>query len=138
VIFALPLIALALGALLAIALNIGPLPGVGGQYLGVACLAGFDSVFGGIRSGLESKFRTDVFITGFMSNILIASFLAWLGDQIFLNLFLGVALVLGARIFTNLSVIRRFGLTKWQDARERKRLQQVAQSPIPGQPEPNS
>jgi hypothetical protein len=39
---------------------------------------------------------------------------------------LAVALVLGARIFTNLSLIRRYVLTKWQDARERKRLQELA------------
>ncbi|MEA2552274.1 MAG: hypothetical protein QOJ65_450 [Fimbriimonadaceae bacterium] len=93
-------------------------------YLAVACLAGLDTVLGGIRSGMEGKFHTDVFVTGFISNILIAFFLAWLGDKIFINLYLAVALVLGARIFTNLSLIRRFLLTKWQDARERKRLQQ--------------
>jgi len=52
--------------------------------------------------------------------------LAWLGDRIGIDLFLAVALVLGARIFTNLSLIRRYLLTKWQDAKERKRLQQLA------------
>jgi len=133
----LPILALALGAYIATAVAIGSLPGAMGQYLAVACLAGFDTVFGGIRSGLEGKFRTDVFITGFVSNILIAFFLAWLGDQIYINLFLAVALVLGARIFTNLSLIRRFALTKWQDARERKRLQALAQSAL-SQPEPNA
>lgn len=132
-----PLLALIFGAVLALALRIGPLPGVYGQYLAVACLAGFDTVFGGVRSGLEGKFRNEVFVTGFVSNILIAFFLAWLGDQIYINLFLAVALVLGARIFTNLSLIRRFMLTKWQDARERKRLQQLAQTALGGQPEPN-
>lgn len=142
-IYVLPFVALAFGALVAVLAKIGALPGAGGQYLAVACLAGFDTVFGGVRSGLEGKFRTDVFVTGFFSNILIAFFLAWLGDQIYINLFLAVALVLGARIFTNLSLIRRFALTKWQDARERKRLQAMAQSTVnPGvigsQPEPNS
>ncbi len=141
-ILVLPIFALVLGAAFAIATKFGPLPGAAGQYLAVACLAGFDTVFGGVRSGLEGKFRTDVFVTGFVSNILIAFFLAWLGDQIYINLFLAVALVLGARIFTNLSLIRRFALTKWQDARERKRLQQLAQnavnqSALGGQPEPH-
>src|SRR5436305_8262581 len=104
------------------------------QYMAVACLAGLDTVLGGIRSGLEGKFHTDVFTTGFISNILIAFFLAWLGDRMGINLYLAVALVLGARIFTNLSLIRRFLLTKWQDARERKRLQQgVTTSPMQSQ-----
>ncbi|HJP82227.1 MAG TPA: small basic family protein [Fimbriimonadaceae bacterium] len=127
-----PIVALLIGAAMALLLN-RPLTGAVGQYLAVACLAGLDSVCGGIRSGLEGKFRNDVFITGFIFNILIAFFLAWLGDQIYIDLFLAVALVLGARIFNNLSLIRRFLLTKWQDNRERKRMQQMVQTA--GQPE---
>ena len=122
-----PILGLVVGALIALLIRVGPLPGSYGQYLAVACLAGLDTVCGGIRGGLEGKFRSDVFVTGFFSNVLIACFLAWLGDQIYINLFLAVALVLGARIFTNLSLIRRFALTKWEDARERRRLQELAQ-----------
>lgn len=125
-----PVIALLLGVALAILLGATPLGGASGQYIAIACLAGFDTVCGGIRSGMEGKFHTDVFITGFISNVVIAFFLAWLGDKIFIDLFLAVALVLGARIFTNLSLIRRFLLTKWQDNRERKRLQQLAQAAV--------
>jgi small basic protein len=120
-----PFIALVLGAVIG-SLWIRPLDGISGQYLAVACLAGLDTVLGGARSGLEGKFTNQVFITGFISNIAIAFSLAWLGDKIFVDLFLAVALVLGARIFTNLSLIRRIVLTKWQDARERRRLQQRA------------
>jgi hypothetical protein len=49
-----------------------------------------------------------------------------------------VALVLGARIFTNLSLIRRFLLTKWQDASDRRRLQNLAQATVGATPEPNA
>jgi small basic protein len=133
----LPIVGLILGALLALVIKMGPLPGAYGQYLAVACLAGLDTVCGGIRGGLEGKFRTDVFTTGFLSNVMIAFFLAWLGDQIYLNLFLVVALVFGSRIFNNLSLIRRYALTKWQDARERERLQRVAQQNAQPQPELN-
>ncbi|MEZ0325036.1 MAG: small basic family protein [Fimbriimonas sp.] len=134
-----PIIALMIGAAIALVVKLGPFPGATGQYLAVACIAGLDTVCGGIRGGLEGKFRTDVFVTGFFSNVLIAFFLAWLGDQIYINLFLAVALVLGARIFTNLSLIRRYALTKWQDMRERQRLQKAAQQAVPApQPELNS
>jgi small basic protein len=126
----LPLFALILGAALAL-IFVQPIRGVEGQYLAVAVLAGVDSVCGGFRSGLEGKFRNDVFITGFISNTLIAFGLAWFGDKIFLNLFLAVALVLGARIFTNLSLIRRYLLTKWQDSQEKKRLEKLAQQAAP-------
>ena len=122
----LPVLALIVGALIAMGM-VGPVGGESGQYLAVACLAGLDTVCGGIRSGVEGKFHNDVFITGFFSNVLIASFIAWLGREIYLDTYLAVALVLGARIFTNLSLIRRFLLTKWQDARERERLQMQAQ-----------
>lgn len=132
-----PLIGLLVGAALAILLGVPPIMGVEGKYLAVACLAGFDTVCGGIRSGLEGKFHNDVFVTGFFSNVLIAFFLAWLGDKIYIDLYFAVALVLGARIFTNLSLIRRFVLTKWQDARERQRLQALAQSSVSAQAEPN-
>ncbi len=125
---ALPFVALIFGIIVAYLLRLGPIPGANGQYLAVACLAGLDTVFGGIRSGLEGKFRNDVFLTGFGANIVIAFFLAWLGDQIYINLFLAVTLVLGTRIYTNLSLIRRYGLTKWQDNQERKRLQSIMQS----------
>lgn len=129
-----PILAMLVGAMIALIVVL-PIhnPSIA-QYLAVACLAGLDTVLGGIRSGLEGKFHTDVFTTGFISNILIAFFLAWLGDRMGMNLYLAVALVLGARIFTNLSLIRRFLLTKWQDARERKRLQQgVAQASVQSQ-----
>ena len=106
------------------------LAGASGQYLAIACLAGLDTILGGIRSGLEGKFYNDVFITGFISNIIIAFFLAWLGDRIGVNLFLAAALVLGARIFTNLSLIRRFALTKLQDARERRRVQRQSETTV--------
>jgi small basic protein len=132
-----PFIAVLVGAVLAYAFHMPAVPGAYGQYLAVACLAGFDTICGGIRAGLEDKFRQEVFITGFISNVIIASFLAWLGDQIQIDLFLAIAFVLGARLFTNLSLIRRYGLTKWQDARDRRRLQAQAQSVASAQPEPN-
>ena len=132
----LPILALVIGAMIAYFLRLPAIQGVSGQYLAVACLAGLDTVFGGFRSGLEGKFNAFVFFTGFVSNTLIAFFLAWLGDQIYINLFFAVALVLGMRMFTNLSLIRRFLITRWQDSQDRRRLQNLAQA-VSTAPEPN-
>lgn len=122
-----PIIALLIGILLGHQM-LQPVKGPAGSYLAVAVIAGIDTVFGGLRSALEEKFRTDIFVTGFFSNMLIAFFLAWLGDQIGINLFLAAALVLGSRVFTNLSLIRRILITQWQEARQRRRLEGEQQS----------
>jgi small basic protein len=114
-----PLLALIVGVLIGVRTAF-PVSGEVGQYIGVGVIAGIDSVFGGWRSALEGKFQNDVFITGFVSNVLIASFLAYLGDRIGLDLLLAASLVLGWRIFNNLSMIRRHAINSWQDARRRK------------------
>jgi small basic protein len=124
----LPIVCLVIGILIPILLHVDPARGALAVYYAVACIAGLDTVCGGIRSGLEGKFHIDVFLTGFFSNVLIAFFLAWFGDRIGLDLVLVAALVLGSRIFNNLSLIRRFVLTKAQDDREKRRLQRQSAS----------
>lgn len=119
----LPIICLVLGVLIPFLLHVEPAHGNWVTYLAVACIAGFDTVCGGVRAGLEGKFHTDVFLTGFFFNVVIAFFLVWFGDHIGLDFVLVATLVLGSRIFNNLSLIRRFLLTKVQDEREKRRLQ---------------
>lgn len=126
--YLIPVIALAIGVILGVAI-VGPAPGIWGTYLALACLAGIDSLLGGIRTAMEQRFHADVLVTGFVANTLIAFGLGFLGDQIGLDLFLVAALVLGSRIFQNLSLIRRLLLTRYQDAKARKRLQQQQEIP---------
>lgn len=136
-----PILALLIGIALPVLFKIDPVQGQLGQYLAVACLAGIDTVCGGIRTGMEQKFRRDVFITGFVVNVSIAFGLAWLGDRIGQNMFLVAALVFGQRIFNNLSIIRRQVLTKWQSDRERRKLareQAAAQAKAQSQTQTNS
>lgn len=123
--FLLPVVALIVGIALALMLKF-ELGGLGGQYLAVACLAGLDTVLGGIRAGLDGKYNNAVFISGFLGNVLVAFFLAWLGDQIYINLWLAVALALGTRIFNNLSYIRRLLLTRYEDWVARRQREAAA------------
>lgn len=74
-------------------------PGGYASYLSLASLAGLDSIFGGIRAGIEGKFHDDIFASGFVVNTLLAAALAYLGDQIGVNLFLAAVVVLGAGYF---------------------------------------
>lgn len=129
-----PIVALIIGIILGRVITT-PVSGEVAAYLGVIVLAGLDSVCGGSRSGLEGKFHTDVFVTGFFGNIIVAAFLVWLGTRISIPLYLVAALVFGTRIFNNLSLLRRMALTKLQDARQRKQIesevasQQAQQAP---------
>ena len=113
-----PIFCLAVGILLGILIG-RPLTGEIGVYVAVACLAGLDTICGGVRSNLEGKFDGPIMVTGFFSNILIASGLSWLGTKIGAEVFLVCAFIFGQRIFTNLSVIRRILLTKWMDKKAR-------------------
>lgn len=81
-------------------------------YLSLATLAGLDTVFGGIRAGIEGRFQDDIFVSGFVLNTLLATGLAFLGDKIGVDLFLAAVVALGTRVFLNLSLIRRYYLTK--------------------------
>lgn len=82
-------------------------------YLSIAVLAGLDSVFGGIRAGVERRFRSDVFLSGLLVNMVLAVLLVYLGAQIGVrDLYLAAVVTLGGRIFLNLSIIRRHWLER--------------------------
>ena len=80
------------------------------QYLSLAALAGLDALIGGLRAANEGKFRGNVFVSGFVFNTLLAAFLAYLGEHLGQDLALAAVVLLGGRIFVNLSIIRRHWL----------------------------
>ena len=106
-----PLIGAVLGFIIIFASNI-PVPLNLANYVALAALAGLDSIFGGIRAGLEGKFKNDIFLSGFIFNTLLAVAIAYLGDMIGVDLLLAAVVALGGRVFLNLSLIRRYWLTK--------------------------
>ncbi len=107
-----PLIGLLLGLLLGsfIPLNISP---QSSKYVAVAILAALDSVFGGVAAILQGKFDLRVFLTGFFGNALLAGVLAYIGDQLDLQLYLAAIFAFGNRVFLNFGIIRRHILNKY-------------------------
>jgi len=101
-----PLIGLVFGVVIGFLLPI-KIPLVYSKYMSVAVLAALDSVFGGLRAGMEDNFDNAIFLTGFFSNVLLAAFLAYIGDQLGVELYLAAVLVFGVRLFQNLAIIRR-------------------------------
>ena len=55
---------------------------------------------------------SDILVSGFVLNTMMAAGLAFLGDKIGVDLFLAAVVALGTRVFLNLSLIRRYYLTK--------------------------
>lgn len=102
----------AIGLLLGIAVGLlfqVEVPAEVQPYLPIAVVAALDAVFGGIRAVLEGIFEDKVFVVSFVSNVLIAALIVFLGDQLGVGAQLSTAVivVLGIRIFTNVANIRR-------------------------------
>lgn len=76
------------------------------KYMAVAILASFDTVFGGMRAGLDNKFDTMIFISGFFTNTLLAVILVYIGEHLDINIYMVALIVFGLRMFNNLAVIR--------------------------------
>jgi small basic protein len=78
-------------------------------YLPIAVVAALDAVFGGLRAYFDGIFDDRVFVVSFVSNVLIAGLIVYLGDQLGVGgqLSTGVVVVLGIRIFSNVAAIRR-------------------------------
>ncbi len=78
-------------------------------YLPIAVVAALDAVFGGLRAVLDGIFDDRVFTVSFLSNIIVAALIVYLGDQLGVGsqLSTGVVVVLGIRIFSNAASIRR-------------------------------
>jgi small basic protein len=78
-------------------------------YLPIAVVAALDAVFGGLRAHLDGIFDDKVFVVSFVSNVVVAAAIVYLGDQLGVGsqLSTGVVVVLGIRIFSNVAAIRR-------------------------------
>ena len=78
-------------------------------YLPIAVVAALDAVFGGLRAHLDGIFDDKVFVVSFVSNVVIAAAIVWLGDKLGAGgqLSTAVIVVLGIRIFSNVAAIRR-------------------------------
>ena len=76
------------------------------QYSAIAILTALDAIFGGIRAQLEHKFNFSRFITSFFTNAALAALLAYLGDKLGVDIYLGAVVAFSIRLFQNLSLIR--------------------------------
>ena len=78
-------------------------------YLPIAVIAALDAVVGAIRALLDGVFRDRIFVISFLSNVVVAAFIVWIGDLLGVGsqMSTGVVVVLTMRIFSNAAAIRR-------------------------------
>ena len=75
----------ALGLLLGVIIGLALQPTVPlwlQPYLPIAVIAALDAVFGGVRAVLDGIFNDKVFVVSFLSNVLVAALIVFLGDKL--------------------------------------------------------
>lgn len=108
-----------IGALIGI--NAPVIPYTYSTFLAIAVVAALDSVFGGITSVLKKNFDLVIFISGFFCNSLLSIALTYLGQKLNLDIYLAALVVFVGRMFTNMTIIRRYYIEKWMAKKEEKR-----------------
>ena len=113
-------VGLAMGVLIGLSFP-NVLPASFASYLSIALLAALDSAFGGMRASLEGRFVPVTFVTGLVSNSVLAALLTYVGDKMGVPLFDASLFAFGFRIFQNLGAIRHDLVDRWMKSRAKLR-----------------
>ena len=90
------------------------------SYLAIAVIAALDSVFGGISSLIRKNFDLKIYLSGFFCNAILSILLTYLGEKLNVDIYLAAIVVFVGRMFTNLTIIRRYYVDKWSDKIQNK------------------
>jgi small basic protein len=103
-----PVLGLVAGIVLGVLLDVS-VPASLQPYLPIAVVAAMDALLGALRATIEGVFDDRVFVVSFVSNVLLAMLIVFVGDLLGVGaqLTTAVVVVLGIRIFTNSASIRR-------------------------------
>ncbi|KRT63620.1 MAG: hypothetical protein XU10_C0009G0067 [Chloroflexi bacterium CSP1-4] len=101
-----PLAGLLLGILLGLVLQVS-VSFEFARYTAVGIIAALDSVLGAVRAELDGTFSERIFLSGFITNALVAVLLTFVGDRLGLDLYLVALIRFGFGIFQNVALIRR-------------------------------
>jgi small basic protein len=69
---------------------------------------------------MEERYNNLIFISGFITNALLAMVLTYVGDKLGVPLYFAAIFVFGGRLFNNLAVIRRLAIDKYFERKNRK------------------
>jgi small basic protein len=102
----LPLAGLLIGVLAGLVLDVN-VSFAFSRYSAMAILAALDSVLGAVRAELDGVYDNRIFISGFITNAIVAVILTFIGDRLSIDLYLVALITFGIRIFNNVALIRR-------------------------------
>src|SRR4029077_6307100 len=102
----LPLAGLVVGVLLGLILKVN-VSFEFARYSAVAIVAALDSVLGAVRAELDGVYDNRILISGFLTKVLVALPLTFIGDRLGVDLYLVALITFGPRIFNNVALIRR-------------------------------
>src|SRR5258708_5259006 len=102
----LPLLGLIAGVLVGLAFSVS-IPSEFARYTAMAMLAALDSLLGAARAELQGEYDNKIFVSGLVTNMLLASFLTYVGDRLGVQLNVAAIVAFGVRVFNNLGHIRR-------------------------------
>lgn len=111
------LIGCIIGALMG--MNAPVIPYTMSSYLAISVIAALDSVFGGITSVLKGNFDLKIFVSGFFGNAILSIALTYLGVRLNVDIYLAAIVVFVGRMFTNLSIIRRYYIDQWTNKNQK-------------------
>ena len=116
------IVSIVLGCLLGILLGVNSpiIPYTYSGYLAISIIAALDSVFGGITSVLKKNFDLTIFISGFFCNSILSIALTYLGQKLNIDIYLAALVVFVGRMFTNLTIIRRYYIDLWREKSKNK------------------
>jgi small basic protein len=102
----LPALGLLIGILVGLHFSVA-IPATYAPYTAIGILAALDSILGAGRAELDRQYDSRVFLSGLLSNMLLAGLLTYTGDRLGVPLSQAAIVAFGIRIFNNLAIIRR-------------------------------
>ena len=120
------LIGCILGAIIGI--NSPIIPYTYSSYLAISIVAALDSVFGGVVSTQKKTFDFKIFVSGFFGNAILSILLTYLGEKLNVDIYLAAIVVFVGRMFTNLSLIRRYYIEKLDFKKQNKEMKKEKES----------
>ncbi len=102
---------LVLGILLALICPIH-IPPAYTKYVAIGILAALDSILGGLLAHVRKRFDLKIFLSGFLSNSLLAAGLTFIGNKLGVDISLAAIVTFGTRLFQNFAIFRRYLLNK--------------------------